>query len=117
MTATARQGWYVPTPDDIARLIEAHKGRGAMGDESTIHTDGTDRASGFVRVYCGRGSDAAAILKRCGSMVLEVKETGDDLHPRIDVAAFRGVAGAFRPIDNRGPAMTDAQKAALRGAQ
>lgn len=108
-----------PSPERIAEIIEATKGRGGIEDESCVSDCGWELADGYVSAYFGQGSRAARFLRRCGSKVLRIRvvATPDGTHHgvfvHVDKAAFRGLEYAFKNIDNKTP-MTEEQKAALQ---
>jgi len=107
-----------PSPEYIAAAIELCSYKGGPDDETVLTDAGWERAAGYVSIYCGHGAKAANILKRVGSCVLEITLIKDREHLgvalRIERRAFRGIDLAFKRLDNRGPSMTDEQKAAMR---
>ena len=106
-----------PSPERIAEVVALTAGRGGRGDENSLTDSGWGET---ILVYCGQGSRAARMLKRCGSAVWRMRvitnpDESTSVMFEVERSAFRGVEYAFRNVDSRGPAMTDAQKAALRG--
>ena len=111
----SEHGYKVPTAEDIAALIEQCSGLSGDAESETVILD--TKSDEYVHINSSRGSHIAAILKRVGSRVLRYRISGDCVTLHISRDCFRGAAGAFRRVDNRGPSMTAEQKAAMRGGR
>ena len=108
-------GYTVATPKGIEALKARCKGKSGGGEaEVVLHWCRMDAREGYVEVTAaGRLAIIAKIITRCGSAVLGWREATESVTLRVALRnaegrnVFRGVPGAFAPIDVKSEARPD----------